>query len=100
MQVMIVGELNHDDAKQTLVITDAYLEGTKPQIRMPKIVVPPGAMVQAHLSAFVLPFIAEEGKPCVTRFILVDQFQRKYKTNKFSFRYIPGSFTRTLKPSE
>jgi hypothetical protein len=88
MQAMFWADFNHDDPKLTLVIVDAYPQGTRPQIGMiTKFAVPPNKIVQQQVAAIVLPIIAKKGKPWVGRFILVDQFQRKYKTKKMSFRW-------------
>jgi len=88
MQITFWAHINHDDSKQALVIVDAYPVGTKPQITaMQKFKIPPGAMVKEQVSAFVVPILAEQGKPWTGRIVLVDQFQRKYKTKKMTFEW-------------
>lgn len=88
MQAMFWADFNHDDPKETLVITDAYPDGTHPQLgMMVKFAIPPGEIVHEHVAAFVLPIKAEKGKAWRGRFVLLDQFQRKYKTKKVTFRW-------------
>lgn len=87
-QVMFWAGINHDDDKFTLIIMGAYPEGTKSQIVMaPPIAIPPGKVIETHVDAFVVPIKGQPGQPWETKFILVDQFQRKYKTQKITFRW-------------
>ena len=88
MQAMFWADFNHDDPKATLVIVDAYPKGTHPQLGMiGKFAIPPNKIVQQQVAAIVLPIKAKKEQPWIGRFILVDQFQRKYKTKKMSFRW-------------
>jgi hypothetical protein len=88
MQMMFWADFNHDDERQTLILTDAYPEGTSPQMGMiSKFAIPPGTMVNEQVAAFVAPVKGLRGSPWEGRFVLVDQFQRKYKTNKVTFRW-------------
>jgi len=89
MQVVFWADVNHDDDKQTLVITDAYPEGTRPQIGMlGHFLIPPHEMVHQQIVAFVQPIRGERGQPFETKFIFVDQFHRKYKTQKIVFKCV------------
>lgn len=64
MQVMFWADVTHDDPKQTLVIVDAYPVGTKALIGLVgKFAIPPGTLVHERVAAFVLPIVAEPGKP-------------------------------------
>jgi hypothetical protein len=66
MQAMFWADFNHDDPKLTLVIVDAYPQGTRPQIGMiTKFAIPPNKIVQQQVAAIVVPIIATKGKPCV-----------------------------------
>lgn len=63
-QIMFWADINHDDSKETLVITGAYPKGTKPQLNeIDKILVPPNKLVKTQIAAFVLPIRAEKGRP-------------------------------------
>jgi hypothetical protein len=87
MQVMFSADLNHDDHKHGLAIIEAYLEGTRVEIgMMDKFVIPPNEIVTERIGAMVLPVKGEKGKPYTGRFILVDQFKRKHKTEKITFK--------------
>ena len=89
MQVIFWADFNHDDQRETLVITNAYPKGTKPQIGMiGNFAIPPRQIVRQQVAVFVLPIKGEKGRPWVGRFVLVDQFQRKYKTKKVAFRWM------------
>ena len=89
MQAMFWADFNHDDQRETLVIMDAYPQGTQPQIGMiDKFKIPPRCTVYKQVAAIVLPIKGKKGKPWVGRFVLVDQFQRKYKTIKITFRWM------------
>jgi hypothetical protein len=88
MQAMFWADFSHDDPKQTLVIIDAYPDGTHPQIGMFKFAIPPGKLVQEQVASFVLPVKAKKGEPWTGRFVLVDQFQRKYRTKKVTLRWV------------
>ena len=43
-----------------------------------------------RLDALVNPITGKRGQDLVTRLVLVDQFQRKYKTEKIRFRWVGG----------
>jgi hypothetical protein len=92
MQAVFWAEFNHDDPKQTLVIMDAYPVGTRPQISATsKFSVGPGQIVTEQIGAYVLPIKGERGKPWSGRFILVDQFHRKHKTQKITLKWVGNS---------
>jgi hypothetical protein len=88
MQTVFWADLNHDDPKQTLVIVNAYPEGTEPEMStISKFAIPPGEMVNEQLTAMVLPIKGKKGEPWIGKFILVDQFNRKYKTKRIKFKW-------------
>jgi len=88
MHIHLTAGFNHDDDKQTLVIMDAFPEGT--QNRMPALSqfeIRPHTLVNQQVVAFVVPVVGEKGKPWTGRFIIVDQFQRRYKTQRATYRW-------------
>ncbi len=68
---------------------DAYPVGTTTQVRgMSEFKIPPGALIKKQLVAIVGPIIGEKGKPWTGKLVLVDQFLRKYKTRKVTFKWV------------
>jgi hypothetical protein len=89
MQIVSWADVNHDDPKETLVITDAHPPGTYSRLPAPgKFAVPPRTLVHQQISAFVLPVKGEKGTPWRGKLILVDQFFRKYKTRSVVFQWV------------
>jgi hypothetical protein len=88
MQVSFWADFNHDDPKETLVITAAYPKGTTPQVDMTKFKISPYEMVKEQISAFVTPVVGKKGKPWTGRIVLLDQFQRKYRTKRATFSWV------------
>jgi hypothetical protein len=89
MQITFWADLNHDDEKSALVITDAYPEGTKSQIGMVgRLTIPPHTIVHSQIAAFVQPIKGERGRAFETKFVLVDQFHLKHRTQKIVFRWV------------
>jgi len=91
MQIVFWADLNHDDPRQTLIITDAYPKGARSELRTLNFAVPPGQMVHEQVVSFSVPIKGEKGKPWTGRLILVDQFKRKHKTDKATFRWAGDS---------
>lgn len=89
MQIMFSADFNHDDPKQTLVIVNAYPKGKREQkVSFPnQFVIPPCQIVSEQVAAWVIPLLATPGNNWRGRFILVDQFKRKHKTEKIVFRW-------------
>jgi len=90
MQLVFWADINHADDKQTLLIMGAYPDGTQPQMNTTHFKIPPSAVVYEQISAFVLPIKGERGQPWRSRFILIDQFHRKYRTQEIAFRWVGG----------
>jgi len=90
MQLIFSADFNHDDPKQDLVIVNAYPKGMRQQkvAAFEKFNVPPGRIVTKQVAVWVLPLLAEQGKDWKGRFILVDQFMRKHKTERVVFRWV------------
>ena len=98
MQVMFSADFNHDDHKHGLAMVEAYLEGTRLEISaMDKFVIPPNEIVSERIVVMVLPVKGEKGKPYTGRFILIDQFKRKHRTEKITFTWAGPSQTQTEK---
>ena len=91
MQLVFWGDFTQDDPDQAIIVTDAYPKGTEPQIGfVSKFTIPPRTMVHEQIGVFVYPIKGERGKTFATKFILVDQFLRKHKTQKIKFRWAGG----------
>lgn len=89
MQVVCHANLTHDDPKIALIITDAYPVGTTTQVRaMTEFKIPPHAMVKQQIVSIAGPMIAKKGSPWTGKIVLVDQFLRKYKTRKNTFKWV------------
>jgi hypothetical protein len=87
MQVILKAEFTHDDPKNTLVIMDAYPIGSHSQFKtFEKVRIPPHTIVDQQIVSMVLPVKGEKGKPWEARIEFVDQFQRKYRSKKLTFR--------------
>ena len=72
-----------------MMIMDMYPNGTISQIPgFTPFEVPPGRLVKQHLVAFVAPVVGIKGKDWTGRLIVVDQFHRKYKTQKTTFKWV------------
>jgi hypothetical protein len=92
MQVVCQVTITHDDPQNSLIIIDAYPVGTKTQVQaLSEIKIPPHTMVKERIVSIVAPMIGEKGKPWTGKMVLVDQFLRKYKTGKMTFKWAGGS---------
>jgi hypothetical protein len=88
MQVICQVSVTHDDPKIALVIIDAYPVGTTTQVpAMSEFDIPPQTMVKERIVSIAGPMIGEKGKPWTGKIVLVDQFLRKYKTRKVTFKW-------------
>ena len=89
MNMHILADFNHDDEKHTHSIMDVYPEGT--QNRIPGFsqfqIAPHHVLSHHQLVSFALPVIGKKGQTWTGRLVLVDQFQRRYKTKKASYRW-------------
>lgn len=89
MNVHLTADFNHDDEDQDLVIMNMYPEGT--QNRVPgfsQFQIPPHrVLMHQQLVCFAVPVIGRKGHPWTGRLILIDQFQRRYKTGKATYRW-------------
>jgi len=88
MQVRFAADLTHDDPKESLIIVDAHPDGTKLVLPFDKISVPPHNLREVLVAVFVQPVLQVKGKDWTGRIIFIDQFGRKYKTQKHTFRGI------------
>lgn len=88
MQTVFQAEFTHDDDKQALVIMNAYPEGTETKFAaLTPFNIPPRTLVSQQVSAFVQPISPRPGETFECRYILVDQFHRKYRTQRIVFKW-------------
>jgi hypothetical protein len=88
MHIHAMADVNHDDDNQTLLIVNVYPEGTENRIPgMSQFKVAPKQILGLSLMSFAQPVLGTKGQPWIGRLILVDQFDRKYKTKKAAFRW-------------
>lgn len=89
MHLIYRADFSHDDDEQALLLIDAYIKGAKPWIdsNSDPIKIPPKQLIRAeHIyGIFLHPIVAEPGKNWTGRIIFVDQWHRKYKTDKVEF---------------
>lgn len=96
MQVGFVADFTHDDPTQTIILVDAFPDGTRSELRLfDYITIPPEELVRLrhHLWRMVTPVVGEEGKNWKGRIVLVDQWKRKYKSKEFEFMWVGGKGT-------
>ena len=99
MQVVCWADVTHDDPKNNLVIMQVYPQGTTPQVgTVSKELIQPGTLARIQLSAIVKPILGTKGKPWKGRLVLVDQFHRKYKTQKIEFKWVGPQETAVKEP--
>ena len=88
MHIHAMADITHDDDKQTLIIVDVYPEGTHNRVPgMSQFTIGPKQMLGLPLVSFAQPVVGTKGQPWIGRLVLVDQFDRKYKTKKATFRW-------------
>jgi hypothetical protein len=90
MQLSFMAGFTHDDTDRTLLLTGAYIKGTKQWHSFTEpIEVPPELITpQFTLGAFVHPVVAKIGETWKGRLIFVDQFKRIHKTEKIEFKFV------------
>jgi hypothetical protein len=88
MQITCQIRITHDDQRNALIITDAHPIGTKTEIKaMDEFKIPSNTLGNERVASIVGPMIGEKGKPWTGRVVLVDQFNRQYKTQKATFKW-------------
>ena len=90
MQLVFMADFTHDDPHSTLLLTGAYLKGTKSwQNFFHPIEIPPQELITPKygLHAFVHPVVGKVGQTWKGRIIFVDQFKRTHKTEKMEFKF-------------
>jgi len=91
MQAVFWADLNHD-SDEPLVIMSAFPDGTTPQLATAtRLVIPPRQIVHSQILAIALPIRGKKGVDWRGRFVLLDQFRRKYKTQRATFRWVGPS---------
>lgn len=89
MHLVCSANITHDDLKQAMVIVDAYPVGATSQVKaMQDFTIPPQEMVKEQIVAIVGPVVGKKGKPWTGKIVLVDQFLRKHKTEKVTFKWV------------
>lgn len=91
MQLSLMADFTHDDPDRTLLLTGAYIKGTKQWHGfIEPIEVPPQELItpQYALPVFVHPVVAKIGETWRGRIIFLDQFKRKHKTDQIEFRFV------------
>ena len=88
MQIVCPVSITHDDVKHDLIIVDVYPAGTISQVSaMQDIVIPANTMAKEQIVSIAGPVIANKGESWTGRIVLVDQFLRKYKSPKATFKW-------------
>jgi hypothetical protein len=88
MQIVCTTNVTHDDPKLALVFLDAYPKGTTTQVPLfQAFAVAPKTIANEQIAAIVSPIVGKKGKPWTGKLVLVDQFKRKYKTDKITFQW-------------
>jgi len=94
MQVGFAADLTHDDPRQTLILVDAFPEGTRSKFPFHnQITIGPAELVspEHQIWMMVTPVVGEEGKNWTGRVVFVDQFKRKYMSEeRFEFMWGGG----------
>jgi len=94
MQVVFRANFTNDDLNEAIVIVDAYPVGTTSQVAaFIEFAIPPHAIVKQQIVALVGPVIGKKGKPWTGKIVLVDQFLRKRKTQKTTFKWVGSNPT-------
>jgi hypothetical protein len=97
MQIVCRASFAHDDLKEPLVIIDAYPAGTAPEVKaMEPFTIQSQELVQEQIVAIVAPVIGEKGHSWTGRIVFVDQYLRKHKTQKSTFKWV-GPAAQTTK---
>jgi hypothetical protein len=88
MQVMCDVDLSHDDPREHIIVVRVFPEGTTPSIFYPiQVSIPPHTFLpHQRLVMFVTPVLAEKGKPWSGPLVIVDQHNRKYRTQRIAFQ--------------
>jgi hypothetical protein len=91
MQLVYLADFTHDDPERTLLLTGAYIKGTKPwDSFIEPIEIQPQAMITPGyaLHALVHPVVGKIGETWKGRLIFVDQFKRTHKSDKIEFKFV------------
>lgn len=89
MHIHAMVDLTHDDDRQAIIIVNVYPEGTKN--RIPSLsqfrIAPRKMLSHCQLLSLAVPVVGQKGKPWTGKLILVDQFERRYKTKDATYRW-------------
>lgn len=88
MNIHLTADFTHDDDKQTLLIVDVHPEGAQSRVRLSELCIRSGELLShLQLVSFAVPVIGDKGKPWTGKLVLVDQFERQYKTKRATYRW-------------
>jgi len=90
MQVGFSADFTHDDPEQTLILIDAFPEGTRTAHPFREhIEIAPSELVTPEYQVWMMvkPVVSEEGKNWTTRIVFVDQLKRRYKSQRVEFTW-------------
>jgi hypothetical protein len=83
----MTADFTHDGPREALIIVNAYPEGSKAWHPFEKFDIPTHHLIEEHPSIFANPVVGQKGKDWTGRIIFVDQFGRKYKSPKHTFKW-------------
>jgi len=87
MQVVFTADFTHDGPRESLIIVNAYPKGTRAWYPFEKFDIRPGHLTENRVAVFAQPVIGEKGKDWTGQMVFVDQFARKYTTQKNTFKW-------------
>jgi len=88
MQIGFAADFSHDDPEQDVLVIDAHPKGTRTRYPCEKFCVRPNELVSPRqINLMVVPVVGEEGKNWKGRLVLVDQWKRRYKIEKYEFMW-------------
>lgn len=88
MQVVFTADFAHDHPSAALFIVNAYPLKAKSWYPFEKFNLNPGQVRQNRIALFAEPVLGEKGKDWTGLIVFVDQFGRKYKTQKNHFKWV------------
>jgi hypothetical protein len=97
MQIGFMADITHDDPRQTLILIDAFPEGTRSKFHFHnRIVIRAEELVSPEYQIWMMvtPVVGKEFSNWNGRIVFVDQFKRKYKSeDTFEFMWGGGKPT-------
>jgi hypothetical protein len=87
MQVVFTADFTHDGNREALVIVNAYPKKSQSWYPFEKFDICPGRLIENRTTVFAYPVVGEKGKDWNGRMVFVDQFGRKYTSQKNTFKW-------------